>query len=103
MQLIPAELVRQYKRAMLNIHPALLPNFGGKGLYGGRVHSAVIGSGARFSGPTIHFVDEGCVPRFYSRVPVHCSLADLHGPLLCCVSASSGCLLDMVPQLLPCK
>lgn len=63
LQLIPAALVRQYKRAMLNIHPALLPNFGGKGLYGGRVHSAVIASGARFSGPTIHFVDEGCVPQ----------------------------------------
>jgi phosphoribosylglycinamide formyltransferase len=59
MQLIPEALVRQYKRAMLNIHPALLPNFGGKGLYGLRVHKAVIASGARFSGPTIHFVDEG--------------------------------------------
>lgn len=58
-QLIPEALVRQYKRAMLNIHPALLPNFGGKGLYGARVHKAVIASGARFSGPTIHFVDEG--------------------------------------------
>lgn len=44
---------------MLNIHPALLPNFGGKGLYGGRVHKAVIASGARFSGVTVHFVDEG--------------------------------------------
>ncbi|BDA47735.1 Phosphoribosylglycinamide formyltransferase, chloroplastic [Coccomyxa sp. Obi] len=59
LKLIPEALVRQYKRAMLNIHPALLPNFGGKGLYGGRVHSAVIASGTRFSGPTIHFVDEG--------------------------------------------
>ena len=59
MQLIPEELVREYKRAMLNIHPALLPAFGGKGFYGGRVHRAVIASGARFSGPTIHFVDEG--------------------------------------------
>jgi phosphoribosylglycinamide formyltransferase len=44
---------------MLNIHPALLPAFGGKGFYGARVHRAVIASGARFSGPTIHFVDEG--------------------------------------------
>ena len=49
-----------YKRAMLNIHPALLPNFGGKGFYGSKVHQAVIKSGARFSGPTVHFVDEGC-------------------------------------------
>ena len=47
---------------MLNIHPALLPAFGGKGFYGSKVHRAVIASGARFSGPTIHFVDEGWVP-----------------------------------------
>ena len=46
---------------MLNIHPALLPAFGGKGFYGSKVHRAVIASGARFSGPTIHFVDEGWV------------------------------------------
>lgn len=58
MQLVPAELVREYKDAMLNIHPGLLPAFGGKGLYGLRVHKAVIASGARFSGATVHFVDE---------------------------------------------
>lgn len=58
MQLVPAELVRVYKDAMLNIHPGLLPAFGGKGLYGLRVHKAVIASGARFSGATVHFVDE---------------------------------------------
>lgn len=46
-QLIPVELVSAYKRAMLNIHPGLLPSFGGKGLYGERVHAAVIKSGAR--------------------------------------------------------
>lgn len=54
----PRPQVRQYKRRILNIHPALLPSFGGKGYYGQRVHSAVVASGARFSGPTIHFVDE---------------------------------------------
>ena len=43
---------------MLNIHPGLLPAFGGKGLYGFRVHQAVISSGARYSGATVHFVDE---------------------------------------------
>jgi folate-dependent phosphoribosylglycinamide formyltransferase PurN len=47
LQLIPVELVSAYKRAMLNIHPGLLPSFGGKGLYGERVHAAVIKSGAR--------------------------------------------------------
>ncbi len=58
LKLIPGELCRAYPRAMLNIHPGLLPSFGGKGYYGERVHKAVIASGARFSGPTVHFVDE---------------------------------------------
>ena len=56
-QLVPEAVVRAYARAMLNIHPALLPAFGGKGLYGARVHRAVIASGARWSGPSVHFVD----------------------------------------------
>lgn len=58
LKLIPAELVRAFPRRILNIHPGLLPSFGGKGLYGARVHQAVLASGARFSGPTVHFVDE---------------------------------------------
>ncbi|PNW76023.1 hypothetical protein CHLRE_12g550700v5 [Chlamydomonas reinhardtii] len=58
LKLIPQELCRAFPRAMLNIHPGLLPSFGGKGYYGERVHKAVIASGARFSGPTVHFVDE---------------------------------------------
>ncbi len=47
LQLIPPELVRAFPRAMLNIHPGLLPSFGGKGMYGERVHQAVVKSGAR--------------------------------------------------------
>ncbi|XP_074320864.1 phosphoribosylglycinamide formyltransferase, chloroplastic [Silene latifolia] len=58
LKLIPVELVRQYPKRILNIHPSLLPAFGGKGYYGLKVHKAVIASGARYSGPTIHFVDE---------------------------------------------
>ncbi|XP_045808677.1 phosphoribosylglycinamide formyltransferase, chloroplastic-like [Trifolium pratense] len=58
LKLIPAELIRAYERSIFNIHPSLLPAFGGKGCYGMKVHKAVIASGARFSGPTIHFVDE---------------------------------------------
>lgn len=58
LKLIPPELCRAFKRAMLNIHPGLLPSFGGKGYYGERVHAAVVASGTRFSGPTVHFVDE---------------------------------------------
>lgn len=58
LKLLPEELVQAYPRAIMNIHPALLPAFGGKGYYGMKVHEAVVKSGARFSGPTIHFVDE---------------------------------------------
>jgi len=58
MKLIPESIVKSFPRAILNIHPGLLPSFGGKGFYGTRVHKAVISSGARFSGPTVHFIDE---------------------------------------------
>ncbi|KAL4192338.1 hypothetical protein AMTRI_Chr06g193850 [Amborella trichopoda] len=58
LKLVPVELVQAYPRSILNIHPSLLPSFGGKGYYGLKVHKAVIASGARYSGPTIHFVDE---------------------------------------------
>ena len=58
LRLIPAELCRAYENRMLNIHPALLPAFGGKGMHGENVHRAVVDSGARFSGPTVHFVNE---------------------------------------------
>ncbi|KAH7424659.1 hypothetical protein KP509_11G018400 [Ceratopteris richardii] len=58
LKLVPAEVIQSFPRAILNIHPALLPAFGGKGFYGRKVHEAVIKSGARYSGPTVHFVDE---------------------------------------------
>ncbi|MQY63188.1 MAG: phosphoribosylglycinamide formyltransferase, partial [Calditrichaeota bacterium] len=58
LKLVPSEVVQAYPRAMLNIHPALLPAFGGKGYYGRRVHEAVIASGAKVSGVSVHFVDE---------------------------------------------
>jgi formyltetrahydrofolate-dependent phosphoribosylglycinamide formyltransferase len=58
LRLVPAEVVRAYRGRIVNVHPALLPAFGGPGMYGGRVHRAVLDSGARVSGPTVHFVDE---------------------------------------------
>jgi len=58
MYLIPETVVRRFSGAMINVHPALLPAFGGKGLYGLRVHRAVLESGARVSGATVHLVDE---------------------------------------------
>jgi phosphoribosylglycinamide formyltransferase 1 len=58
MHLVPAAVVERYRGRMINIHPALLPAFGGPGLYGLRVHRAVLESGARVSGVTVHLVDE---------------------------------------------
>jgi phosphoribosylglycinamide formyltransferase-1 len=58
LKLVPADVVRRFENRMLNIHPALLPKFGGKGMYGIRVHEAVIAAGESESGPTVHIVDE---------------------------------------------
>ena len=57
-KLVPAEVVARYRGRILNVHPALLPSFGGQGMYGRRVHEAVLASGARESGATVHLVDE---------------------------------------------
>ena len=58
MKMLPQNIVKQYEYRILNIHPGLLPEFGGKGFYGTRVHEAVINTGKRESGATVHFVDE---------------------------------------------
>jgi len=55
---VPEVLVRAYPKAIINIHPALLPKYGGKGMYGARVHEAVIAAGEIESGITIHWVNE---------------------------------------------
>lgn len=55
---IPAPVVERFRHRMTNIHPALLPAFGGKGMYGMNVHRAVIKYGVRWSGATVHLVDE---------------------------------------------
>ncbi len=55
---LPDRFIRKYRGRIINIHPSLLPKFGGKGMYGDAVHKAVIESGERESGITIHLVDE---------------------------------------------
>lgn len=55
---IPPELIRKYKNRILNIHPALLPSFGGKGMYGIKVHEAVLEYGCKVTGVSVHIVDE---------------------------------------------
>jgi len=65
MRLIPEHVVEAYEGRMLNIHPTLLPKFGGKGMWGMKVHEAVLAAGESESGCTVHFVsdkyDEGAI------------------------------------------
>ena len=58
LMLVPRYLVQAYPKRIVNIHPALLPKYGGKGMYGMNVHRAVKAAGDTTSGPTIHFVNE---------------------------------------------
>lgn len=58
LKLVPHDVVVNFKNKIINIHPALLPSFGGKGMYGIHVHEAVFNSSAKVSGATVHFVDE---------------------------------------------
>ena len=62
---VPDTVTAAYRGRILNVHPALLPAFGGPGMYGARVHEAVLASGARVSGATVHVVDEQ-----YDRGPI---------------------------------
>jgi formyltetrahydrofolate-dependent phosphoribosylglycinamide formyltransferase len=65
LKLVPTDVVRRYRGRIVNIHPALLPAFGGPGMYGMNVHRAVLESGARVTGATVHLVDE-----VYDRGPI---------------------------------
>ena len=58
MKKIPNDLIEIYKNKILNIHPSLLPKYGGKGFYGMRVHNAVFNSNEKISGVTVHYVNE---------------------------------------------
>lgn len=73
LRLIPAELARSFEGRIVNIHPALLPKYGGKGMYGSKVHEAVVAAAEAESGITIHFVnelyDEGDIV-FQARCPL---------------------------------
>jgi formyltetrahydrofolate-dependent phosphoribosylglycinamide formyltransferase len=62
---VPDAVTRAYRGQMLNVHPSLLPAFGGPGMYGQRVHVAALAAGVRVSGATVHFVDEA-----YDRGPI---------------------------------
>jgi phosphoribosylglycinamide formyltransferase 1 len=74
LKLVPPAVVHRYRGRIINIHPALLPAFGGPGMYGHRVHEAVLALGAAVSGATVHLVDE-----VYDRGPI---LAQARVPVL---------------------
>lgn len=58
LKLVPAPVIARYRHRIVNVHPALLPAFGGRGMYGRHVHEAVLASGVHESGATVHLVDE---------------------------------------------
>lgn len=58
MKLVPVSVIKKYENRIINIHPALLPKFGGKGMFGMNVHNAVFQAGEKVSGVTIHIVNE---------------------------------------------
>ncbi len=70
MRKVPDPVVDEYAGRLMNIHAALLPAFGGQGMYGLRIHEAVLEYGAKVSGCTVHFVDEG-----YDTGPIICQTA----------------------------
>lgn len=69
MKMLPSEVVHRYHNKIVNIHPGLLPAFGGKGMYGKKVHQAVLDYGAKVTGVSVHFVNEN-----YDEGPVICQV-----------------------------
>ena len=65
--LIPENLLKAFPNKIINIHPALLPKYGGKGMYGDKVHQAILDAGEEESGITIHFINE----HFDEGEPIH--------------------------------
>jgi phosphoribosylglycinamide formyltransferase-1 len=65
LRFVPVAVTRQWRGRIVNVHPSLLPSFGGAGMYGIRVHQAVVDAGVRVTGVTVHFVDEE-----YDRGPI---------------------------------
>ena len=59
MSIVHPDVIKKYPKRIINIHPALIPKYSGKGFYGMKVHKAVIEAGDKVSGATVHFVDEG--------------------------------------------
>ena len=74
MRMLGPRVLGRYRRRVLNVHPALLPAYGGRGMYGERVHAAVLAAGERITGVTVHLVDDE-----YDQGPI---LAQVEVPVL---------------------
>ncbi|MDR0447239.1 MAG: phosphoribosylglycinamide formyltransferase [Treponema sp.] len=59
LSILQGEILREYENRIINLHPSLLPKYGGPGMYGSKVHKAVLAAGEKESGCTVHLVDEG--------------------------------------------
>jgi phosphoribosylglycinamide formyltransferase 1 len=95
LKLVPAAVIARYRDRIVNVHPALLPAYGGRGMYGRRVHEAVLANGDRESGATVHLVEEA-----YDRGTI---LAQGRVPVLPGDSAESlaARVLEVEHRLLP--
>ena len=87
MKKVPAALLAKLRNRVINIHPALLPAFGGEGFYGHKVHEGVVARGCQFTGITIHMVNEAydqgqIVLQRTVAVPAGCTAEDLSGIVL---------------------
>ena len=101
MWLIPQNLLKAFPNKIINIHPALLPKYGGKGMYGDRVHQAILEAHEEESGITIHFIDE----HFDEGEIIHQSRFkiepgdDLEMIIIICTSKSFGLIEVLVIEL----
>ncbi len=101
---IPALLIQEYHGRIINIHPGLLPDFGGPGMYGSRVHAAVLASGATGTGLTVHFVDDEydhgpVIAQWRVRVKIDDTAESLAGRVLSAEHIVYPRVVDMVAAL----
>ena len=101
---IPAAIIQAYHGRIINIHPGLLPDFGGPGMYGSRVHAAVLASGATSTGLTVHFVDDEydhgpVIAQWRVRVKIDDTPESLAGRVLSAEHIVYPRVVDMVAAL----
>ncbi|MEP6905534.1 MAG: phosphoribosylglycinamide formyltransferase [Gemmatimonadales bacterium] len=101
---IPAAVIHAYHGRIINVHPGLLPDFGGPGMYGTRVHAAVLASGATSTGLTVHFVDDEydhgpVIAQWRVRVKIDDTADSLAGRVLSAEHIVYPRVVDMVAAL----